>query len=164
MKCATHPDVETSLACSKCGKPICPRCLVQTPVGARCRDCARADRLPTYALQPTHYLKAIGVMVVVSIAAGFAWVLAEAVIPFLGIFNIMLAGGVGYVIAELVSRAVNRKRGPVLAVIASIGVLMAYVTTIILPFGHFFPGFGPGFLFDLIALVVGIVVAVGRLR
>lgn len=163
MKCATHPDVETSLACSKCGKPICPRCLVQTPVGARCRDCARADKLPTYAVKPTHYLKAIGAMLGTAIACGFIWAVIDASISFFS-FNIILAGGAGYAIAEVVSRSVNRKRGPVLAVIASFGVIISYVITIILPFGHFFPGFGPGFLFDLLALVVGIVVAVNRLR
>ncbi len=35
MKCATHPEVDTNLRCGKCGKPICLRCLVQTPVGDR---------------------------------------------------------------------------------------------------------------------------------
>ena len=41
LRCAEHPDVETYLRCGKCYTPICPRCMVQTPVGARCRQCAR---------------------------------------------------------------------------------------------------------------------------
>ena len=164
MKCATHPNVETNLACSKCGKPICPKCLVQTPVGARCRQCARADRLPTYALKPVHYLRAVAAMLGTSIAVGFVWVLLDVMVPFASFFQIILAAGAGYIIAELVSRSVNQKRGPVLAVIASVGVIISYVVTVVVPFGTFFPGFGPGFLFDLIAIVVGIVVAVGRLR
>ena len=61
MKCATHPEVETNLTCGKCGTPICPRCLVQTPVGARCRKCAGLRRLPTYEIAPQQYLKAVGV-------------------------------------------------------------------------------------------------------
>jgi len=48
MQCATHPNVETELACSRCGKAICARCLVHTPVGARCRECANVRRIPTY--------------------------------------------------------------------------------------------------------------------
>ena len=159
MKCATHPDVETNLACSKCGKPICPRCLVQTPVGARCRDCARSDKLPTFTVQPVHYVKAIGAMLGTAIACGFIW----AIIPFTA-FNIMLAAVIGYAIADLVSRSVNRKRGPVLAIIASCGVVVSYAITVILPFGHFFPGFGPGFLYDFLAIIVGIIVAVNRLK
>lgn len=40
MRCALDPDTETNLTCGKCGQPICPKCLVQTPVGARCPQCA----------------------------------------------------------------------------------------------------------------------------
>ena len=60
MQCATHPSVETELACSRCGKPICPRCLVITPVGARCRECARLRRLPTYRLGTVFILRGLG--------------------------------------------------------------------------------------------------------
>ena len=35
MACATHPEVETGLSCGRCETLICPRCLVQTPVGTR---------------------------------------------------------------------------------------------------------------------------------
>ena len=48
LYCANHSSVETLLRCSKCGKPICTRCIVQTPVGARCRECANVQRLPIY--------------------------------------------------------------------------------------------------------------------
>ena len=60
VKCATHPNVETELACGRCGKPICPRCLVYTPVGARCRDCAQLRRLPTYQVPASYILRGIG--------------------------------------------------------------------------------------------------------
>jgi len=43
--CARHQDVQTFLRCSRCDVPICPRCLVQTPVGARCPECARPTRI-----------------------------------------------------------------------------------------------------------------------
>ncbi|MBL8128361.1 MAG: hypothetical protein JNM64_12030 [Chloroflexia bacterium] len=35
VPCAEHQEVETRLRCSRCGKPICPRCAVRTPVGMR---------------------------------------------------------------------------------------------------------------------------------
>ena len=162
MKCATHPDVETNLACSKCGKPICPKCLVQTPVGARCRDCARSDKIPTYTIRPTYYLRAVGAALGAALACGFVWAIIEASIRFVS-FNILLAGAAGYAIAELVSRSVNRKRGTGLAVIAASGVVIAYLVTIV-TFRHSFPGFGLGLLFDLLAIGLGIVIAVNRLR
>ncbi|MDH3193090.1 MAG: rhomboid family intramembrane serine protease [Acidimicrobiia bacterium] len=37
--CYRHPDRETGLACSNCGKPICPDCSVDAVVGQRCLDC-----------------------------------------------------------------------------------------------------------------------------
>jgi membrane associated rhomboid family serine protease len=39
--CYRHPDRETGVSCSSCGRPICPDCMTPTPVGMRCPDCAR---------------------------------------------------------------------------------------------------------------------------
>jgi membrane associated rhomboid family serine protease len=39
--CYRHPNRETGVSCSNCGKPICPDCMTSTPVGMRCPDCAR---------------------------------------------------------------------------------------------------------------------------
>jgi membrane associated rhomboid family serine protease len=39
--CYRHPDRETNVACSNCGRPICPDCMTVTPVGMRCPECAR---------------------------------------------------------------------------------------------------------------------------
>jgi membrane associated rhomboid family serine protease len=38
MHCYRHPDRETGVACSECGRPICPDCMVFAPVGIRCPD------------------------------------------------------------------------------------------------------------------------------
>jgi membrane associated rhomboid family serine protease len=39
--CYRHPSRETGVACSNCGRPICPDCMTPTPVGMRCPECAR---------------------------------------------------------------------------------------------------------------------------
>jgi membrane associated rhomboid family serine protease len=39
--CYRHPDRETRVSCSSCGRPICPECMTPTPVGMRCPECAR---------------------------------------------------------------------------------------------------------------------------
>jgi membrane associated rhomboid family serine protease len=39
--CYRHPSRETGVACSSCGRPICPDCMTPTQVGMRCPDCAR---------------------------------------------------------------------------------------------------------------------------
>ncbi|HEX6229498.1 MAG TPA: rhomboid family intramembrane serine protease [Solirubrobacterales bacterium] len=38
--CYRHPDRETNVSCSSCGRPICPECMTPTPVGMRCPECA----------------------------------------------------------------------------------------------------------------------------
>jgi membrane associated rhomboid family serine protease len=38
--CYRHPDRETAVTCSNCGRPICPDCMRQTSVGIRCPECA----------------------------------------------------------------------------------------------------------------------------
>jgi membrane associated rhomboid family serine protease len=39
--CYRHPDRETGVSCSSCGRPICPDCMTPTPVGMRCPECTR---------------------------------------------------------------------------------------------------------------------------
>jgi len=78
-------------------------------------------------------------------------------IPFFS-FNLLLAPGAGYAIGEVVSRSVNRKRGTRLAVIAGIAVVISYLTGILSPWGFHFR------LLDLLAIALGIFVAVIRLR
>jgi membrane associated rhomboid family serine protease len=39
--CYRHPNRETAVSCSSCGRPICPDCMTPTPVGMRCPECMR---------------------------------------------------------------------------------------------------------------------------
>lgn len=42
--CYRHPDRETGVSCSNCGRPICHECMIQAPVGFRCPDCVAERR------------------------------------------------------------------------------------------------------------------------
>ena len=161
LRCATHPDVETNLRCGKCGKPICPRCLVQTPVGARCRDCARLYKLPTYRISPVYYLRAAGAALGMAIVIGLAWGFITHLVSFIYL-NLLLAAGIGYAIGEVTGLAVNRKRGPGLAVVGGMAVVICYAVNIF-TFGYI-PSIGLGLIIDLVSLGVGIYMAVNRLR
>jgi membrane associated rhomboid family serine protease len=39
--CYRHPNRETGVSCSNCGRPICPDCMTATPVGMRCPECSK---------------------------------------------------------------------------------------------------------------------------
>jgi hypothetical protein len=161
MRCATHPDVETGLTCSKCGKPICPRCMVQTPVGARCAQCAKMSKLPTFQLSRSDYIKSILVGIAAAIVGGILWYLIRWFTPFMVFFNILIAAGIGYGIGQAMSLSVNRKRGIVLKTIAGICVLLAFIIAnqIALPWS-FILNFN---LFNILAIAVGVYLAVSRL-
>lgn len=105
-----------------------------------------------------------------AIVCGIIWGVLEWVIPIFS-FNLLLAPGAGYVIGEVVGLSVNRKRGKGLATIASIGVPISYLVSlwfISSLFGIPFSGVLPSNLFiimyNLLALGLGIWVAITRLR
>jgi B-box zinc finger len=116
-RCARHPGVETYLRCSRCDTPICPNCLVQTPVGARCRNCAGLKRLPTF--QASKMLLVRGFLAAVAVAMAGAFVI-DLVRGFGFILTIVL----GVLLAEAVSLAANRRRGPYFAWTAAIGAVI----------------------------------------
>lgn len=59
--CYRHPDRETGLSCSECGRPICADCATFAPVGIRCPDHAGTRRPAARAIRPRPVLRAPGV-------------------------------------------------------------------------------------------------------
>jgi hypothetical protein len=123
--CARHPTVETALRCSKCETPICPRCLVPTPVGARCPDCAQIRRIPTYNISGETYARAIAAAAIGGVVLGGVWAFLDPLTY--GLLLAALAGlALGYGIGGLISFATSRRAGPPVQAIAVAGVLLAY--------------------------------------
>ena len=164
MQCATHPNVETELSCGKCGKAICPRCLVHTPVGARCRECAGIRRIPTYNMSGATFGRAGGAAIASGIIVGAGWAFFN-VISYL-FYGVIAGLAIGYVIGEIVSLATNRKAGPPLQAIAVGGVVLAYVvrTGLLLGVGSWGLRDVRSDLFGLIVAVLAGFIAAGRLR
>jgi hypothetical protein len=127
MQCAAHPNVETELGCSRCGKAICSRCLVHTPVGARCEDCANVRRAVTYSISPDQYVRGIAAALFVGVATGVAWWFFNREFFYGGLFLRLLFGlGIGLAAGEAVAWATNRRAGRPLQFIAIGGVILAY--------------------------------------
>jgi membrane associated rhomboid family serine protease len=42
--CYRHPGEETRVHCTRCGRPICPRCMIPAPVGHQCPECVEQAR------------------------------------------------------------------------------------------------------------------------
>ena len=120
MYCAKHPTVETYLRCGKCGKPICARCRVSTPVGFRCQECANMQVIPTYAVSTDYYLKGA--------LAGFgAAALGGILMGLFPAFEFWAALLIGIGVPEAISIATNQKRGQGLQVLGMAAVVFGFV-------------------------------------
>ena len=112
LYCANHPQTATQLRCNKCGKPICVKCIVRTPVGYRCRECTRQQQAIFETALWYDYVLA---GVIAAPLAGLAGLLSY----YLGFLVLFLAPVAGGVIAEIVRWAVRRRRGRYLSLAAA---------------------------------------------
>lgn len=128
VMCPRDPSVETALRCGRCDTPICPRCMVISPAGQRCKDCGRIARNPIYTLSAGYVARAVAVAIVGGIVLGVLWGLASRqVLGFGGFFlGLLLGVALGWVITRAMEFAVNRKRGPVVAGLAMAGIALAF--------------------------------------
>lgn len=156
VPCPRHPETLTALRCSRCEAPICPRCSVQTPVGARCRDCARSVRSPVYTLRASQVARAFAAAVVGGVAMGVVW--AFVLLPFTFTWvAIFIGAALGWAFTRLVDVATGRKRGPVVIAAASLGILIAWA--VLLVFIELRVA-----LYGLVAVAIGIYWAYANLR
>ncbi len=118
VPCADHPDVETRLRCSRCGKPICPRCGVRTPVGMRCPDCAGTRS--SVAANPSQTLVAAGAGLAVAAVTGVGW----GFFPDWGFYWALL---LGFGTVETMVRFLRKTRGADLQAIAIVIVVFGVV-------------------------------------
>jgi hypothetical protein len=149
--CYRHPDRETGLHCSVCGRPICAECATVTPVGQICPDDRKARRPLNYQISAVDVIVAVVVALFASALVAFLLSLFR-----LGFFGIIIMFMLGPAIAEFIVRIVDRftklKRGRPMQI--AVGVAMALGT---LPFVPLNP-------LLILFLVVGISTAVARLR
>lgn len=161
--CTWHPDRETLLRCSRCGRPMCTACAVRHPVGMRCKECVKELRSPIYVVSPVQLAKAAAVALALSTLAGymFLW-LSRTWLAWIIAF--LVGAAIGAAIADLASRAAGKKRGKeITAVVAACMVAGVGLAVLFPPFrGHL--AFAIANVGIWIYLFVGISAAVARLR
>jgi hypothetical protein len=161
-QCARHPETETALRCSRCETPICPRCMVQTPVGARCPDCAKIARSPVYTVRGQYLARAIAAGVGGGFVMGAVWGFASQNVVGLAygglsFMSLLLGVALGYAFTRLMDFATRRKRGPVIVACAMGGIVLATAIQIGMVDG-------PVFLGSVIAAGVGLYFSYQNLR
>lgn len=104
VPCSYHPDVMTGLRCNRCGKPICAKDAVRTPVGLRCPDCAGVRSMPSIKTSSDVLLKAIGGGLLVAILVAVLW-------RFLPDWGFYLSLAMGFGVVETIAKISRNKRG-----------------------------------------------------
>ena len=93
MYCTVHPTVETTLRCNKCGRPMCAKCAVKTPVGYRCKECVRGQQDVYFKAGQRDYVVAAGVSFALGLIASF-------IVPYLGLFFTIILAPVAWAICQ----------------------------------------------------------------
>ncbi len=119
LYCTVHPTVETNLRCNRCGRPMCTKCAVLTPVGYRCRECVREQQDKFFDAQMLDYMVAGAISLGVSL-------LAAAILARIGWFLIafFLAPAAGGIIGTLVWQFTGKRRGRHTAIVVGAGVVL----------------------------------------
>lgn len=126
LTCANHPNRETSLRCSRCEKPICPQCAVQTPTGYRCKECVKVQQKVFDTATWIDYPLAFFVAAILSY-------LGSLLAQFVGFFILIIAPFVGVVIAEGVRFATRKHRARSLYNTALAGTIAGCLPNILIP-------------------------------
>ena len=157
--CAEHEDTPTSLRCTRCEKLVCPRCMVQAPVGIRCREHGKAPKPPTYQISRRYMARGFGAAIGVGVGGGVAVAFVTALLGG-GFASGVAMAGLGYLMGEAVSRATNYKRGTPLIVASVVGMSVALVVFVLaVTFLGFFWS-----LFEMLGVGAGIYLAITRVR
>ena len=137
-ECSFHPGVETGVSCTECGRYICPKDMVETPVGYKCRICAKPAASQYRVVKPHQLLYAI-------LAGGAVGIGGGLVLAFVRIFGFL--GGLlwGVATAEAARRASGGHREWAVGIVAVVFIVLAGLL------------FGVGLLTIIVAVVVALV-------
>jgi hypothetical protein len=160
--CYRHPDIETGLRCNRCGKPICAKCAVRTPVGFRCPDCVREQQDKFYTGGNLDYVVAVVIALPLSLIAAGVFTFIIGNFGFFSWFiSFIAAPVVGGMIAETVRWAVRRRRSRYLGGLTAACLVLGAIPFIVMTLlsGNWFGLVAPGIL-----LFLGAGTIVARLR
>lgn len=118
--CTVHPSVEAHLRCNRCGRPMCTKCAVLTPVGYRCKECVRQQQDKFFTAQVLDYIIAAVASLVISFGAAFF-------LSRIGGFFIIaffIAPAAGALIGRIVLSLTGKRRGRYTGAVVGTGVVL----------------------------------------
>jgi len=128
--CYRHPDRETGLRCTQCGRPVCTECARPAFVGQLCPECTRERRQPNYQVSPG----ILGVAAVVSLAMSTTisllvqWFFGGA--GFFFIIALLIAPMVARLMVRVLDYATHAKRGRAMQLTVGVSMVAGAVLAI----------------------------------
>jgi hypothetical protein len=126
-KCEFHPTVDTEVTCTECGRYICPKDMVPTPVGYKCRICARPAKSQYTYVKPRQLI--VGGALAAVAGIGGAFLLSFA--PGGGYFGLLIGYFWGVLTAEAARRGSGGHRGREMAIVASVAVWVGWILSLL---------------------------------
>lgn len=152
-RCAAHPTVETGLSCIQCERPICPRCVAQTPVGQLCKACYRGRQPAQYQLDTLQLGLGVLTAMVCSFLLSIAALSIIAPLPIYSIFLVVLiAAPATRFLTIAVDKASRTRRGKRFQLAVAVAIIVGALPVIALPLCF---GWPPDAL--MLGLFVGII-------
>jgi hypothetical protein len=138
MYCANHPNVETTLRCNNCEKPICAKCAVLTPTGYRCKECIKdQQKIFETALWYDYTLVFIVVAVLAYLGSLLGGWIAVRFGFYIIILALFLAPVIGGGIAEAARLVTRRRRSKRLFILAAIAAVVGCIPVSLQLIQHF---------------------------
>lgn len=119
---AEHNCGESKLKCIDCEGQICPKCMIQCPVGNRCPKCTK--RFTSHVLQVNPWLLIRGLLG--GAIAGLLFKLLEAVFPIGGFYIFIFVYFLGVLAGNLVFKIAS-KLGKKMAITVATGALLGSI-------------------------------------
>ncbi|KAB8142097.1 hypothetical protein F8S13_16285 [Chloroflexia bacterium SDU3-3] len=159
LHCYRHPDRETGLLCTNCGRPICSACARPAAVGQLCPECIKERRPVNYKVSAKDIILGF---VVALIASAIVSALLS-IIPIGGwigwILLLMVGPGIAELIVRIVDWVTHAKRGRAMQITVGAAIVLATLPVIAL-----------GVIFDaapitlLLYMILAVVTTSARLR
>ncbi len=116
VNCSRHPKIETGLTCASCGTPICPKCMVVTPVGMKCPNCGKSKNSVLFTVSPGRF----ALSAIVALIAGAL----ATLIGGIGFFAWFIAAPYGYFAGTTIMKAAGMKRGSKMEILTGAGIVI----------------------------------------
>ena len=171
--CNKHNDITTNLKCSRCDNFICTRCMNQTPVGIKCKDCASIGKPQILILSKTATFFILINSIVISIILGlflslFLWLiwnfLPTSNFQIGNVFFAVVIAILGLQVGEIIRKISKNKINPKIRIIAAFSMFLIWFSSIIfsnflsLPLGIYFN------IINLVGLGIGSYIAMNKNR